>query len=191
MLSETLKEETKDLHVALEKAMVPMIRNIRVNEDYIQVLQLFYSYFGGLEKKLATVAALNVPDYAHRRKKEAIAKDIISLGGTVPELTPNLHLPAIENELQAWGALYVMEGSTLGGLHISKMIAKHLDLQNGTSLAFFDGYGDHTNSMWESFKSAMDQKITSPEEQAIVVQSANDTFTAFKSWIELKTASYR
>lgn len=189
MLSETLKEETKDLHVALEKVMVPMIKNIRGNQDYVKVLELFYSYFGALERKISKLEPLELPDYHQRRKKEAIAEDIVSLGGTVPELAPDQHLPELANQLQVWGALYVMEGSTLGGIHISKMIAKLLNLKSGTSLAFFDGYGDQTNSMWNSFRAALDEQVATPEEKAVVIQSANETFLEFKRWIELKQAA--
>lgn len=189
MLSTTLKEETKDLHVALEKAMVPMIKDIRVREDYVKVLELFYSYFGGLEKKVETVGDLNLPDHHLRRKKEAIAEDILSLDGILPGLTPDQHLPEIANKLHALGALYVMEGSTLGGLYISKMIAKQLNLQDGKSLSFFDGYGEQTENMWNAFKSTLNEQVVRSEDQAVVIQAANDTFTKFKSWIELKTTS--
>lgn len=187
MLSTTLKEETKELHVALEKTMVPMIKNIRVKEDYIKVLELFYSYFGGLEKKVETVGELNLPDLHLRRKKESIAEDILSLGGTLPGLTPDPYLPEIDNNLQALGALYVMEGSTLGGLYISKMIAKQLDLEDGKFLSFFNGYREETENMWNAFKAGLDEQIERPEEQAVVIKSANDTFTKFKSWIQLRT----
>lgn len=185
MLSKTLKEETKDLHVALEKAMVPMIKHIQVKQDYVNVLALFYSYFGGLEKKLETVGDLNVPDHQLRRKKEAIADDILSLDGSLPELTPEQHLPKIENKLQALGALYVMEGSTLGGIYISKMIAKQLNIQDGISLSFFEGYGDKTEDMWNSFRSNLDEQVIKSEEQAVVIQAANQTFLKFKNWIEV------
>lgn len=191
MLSTTLKEETKDLHVALEKVMIPMIKDIRVSEDYIRILELFYSFFGGLETKVDAVTDLHLRDHHLRRKKEAIANDILSLGGTLPALTPDQYLPETNDKLQALGALYVMEGSTLGGLYISKMIAKQLNLENGKSLSFFDGYGEKTEDMWNAFKSNLDERVVRPEEQATVVQAANDTFMKFKSWIELNKTAYR
>ncbi len=163
-----------------------MIKDIRAKEDYVKVLELFYSYFGGLEKKVDTVGHLNLPDYHLRRKKEAIANDIVSLNGTLPALTPDQHLPDITNKLQALGALYVMEGSTLGGIYISKMIAGQLNLEDGKSLSFFNGYGDQTESMWTSFKSSLEQLVVEPGEQAMVIQAANETFTRFKNWIDLK-----
>ncbi|WP_106294373.1 biliverdin-producing heme oxygenase [Arcticibacter pallidicorallinus] len=189
MLSITLKEETKDLHAALEKVMIPMIKDIRASGDYIRILELFYSYFGGLEAKVEAVTDLHLPDHHLRRKKEAIANDILSLGGTLPALTPDRYLPEMNDKLQAIGALYVMEGSTLGGLYISKMIAKQLNLRDGESMSFFDGYGEKTEEMWNAFKSNIDRQVDRQEEQAIVIQTANDTFKKFKSWIGLKTTS--
>lgn len=166
-----------------------MIKDIRVKEDYVRVLELFYSYFGGLEKKVETVGDLNLPDHPLRRKKEAIADDILLLDGTLPELTPEQHLPKIENKLQALGALYVMEGSTLGGIYISKMIAKQLNIEDGKALSFFDGYGEQTENMWNAFKSRLDEQVVKLEEQTTVIQAANETFMQFKSWIDSKMAS--
>lgn len=189
MLSETLKEETKNLHVALEKAMVPRIKGIRTPQDYIKVLDLFYSYFGGLEKKIEEVGNLDIADYSERRKKEAIAADILSLGGTLPELTPDQFLPEIDSRLKALGALYVMEGSTLGGLYISKMIANQLGEQVSTALSFFDGYGEQTAAMWDAFKSHLDAEVSEPRDQAEVIQSANETFLHFRTWIDVQAKS--
>lgn len=166
-----------------------MIKDIQVKQDYLKVLELFYSYFGGLEEKLETVGDLNVPDHQLRRKKEAIADDILSLDGSLPELTPEQHLPKIENKLQALGALYVMEGSTLGGIYISKMIAKQLNIQDGISLSFFEGYGEKTEDMWNSFRSSLDGQVIKSEEQTLVIQAANQTFLKFKDWIEVNTTS--
>ncbi len=49
----------------------------------------------------------------------------------------------------AFGALYVLEGSTIGGLIIKKMISEKLGSEEGMS--FFEGYGKKTAERWKVF----------------------------------------
>ncbi|MGZ5285453.1 MAG: biliverdin-producing heme oxygenase, partial [Kaistella sp.] len=66
---------------------------------------------------------------------------------------------AIKNEAEAFGILYVMEGSTLGGNMIAKQLSKNPDFQEVT-FSYFRCYGDKTGSYWKSFKEVMDRNIT-------------------------------
>ena len=64
------------------------------------------------------------------------------------------YLPGIENEVQAQGALYVLEGSTLGGRGITKMLLRQCPWLTLQKLTFFNGYGAGTGPMWLSFHTA-------------------------------------
>jgi len=67
---------------------------------------------------------------------------------------PGEFLPEIKNTAQAFGALYVIEGSTLGGQIIKKMVQKQLCMEGNNGLSFFDGYREATSDMWQVFKGA-------------------------------------
>jgi len=156
MLSEKLKENTKLNHQQLEKKLVTFMRSIRSREDYVQLISLFYSFFGGLELAIdANFDRSGLPDYQLRRKTAALADDLAQLGATLPALAGKNELPTINGHLQALGALYVIEGSTLGGKIISKMMAQQLGLINNEGLSFFSGYGAETENMWQIFKTAL------------------------------------
>jgi heme oxygenase len=182
MLSDKLKESTKQNHQQLEKALVGKLKTIRSANDYTGLLKLFYGYFGGLEQKINKIIDTEfLPDHMERRKTKAIADDLLSLGSEIPEQATGNSLPVIANHLQALGALYVIEGSTLGGKIISKMMQQQLNL-GGKGLSFFAGYGDRTERMWDSFKSTLNKQAETPARQAEVIAAANETFLKFGEW---------
>jgi heme oxygenase len=186
MLSVKLKEETKVDHQLQEKKMIAQMKTIRTKKDYLELLYLFYSFFGGLEVSIDDHADLSfLPDHEERRKSLALLNDIMELDGTLPDLAIGKALPAIENRLQAIGALYVMEDSTLGGKAISKMISQQLNLPMNIALSFFEGYGSNNENMWNGFKRAIDKLDLNEADQAVVIQSANDTFLQFGNWFDL------
>jgi len=184
MLSEQLKAGTKLNHQLLEKKMVAAIRAISSIKDYEQLLIVFYSFFGGLEAAINIhIDRTQLPDYAQRRKTAALADDLAKLGGLLPQLAPPNDLPAILNHLQALGALYVIEGSTLGGSIISKMVSRQLNMHDNAGLSFFNGYGNDTEEMWQIFKQTLDTSVKPPDEET-VIQAANETFLKFGNWFD-------
>ncbi len=184
-LLEQLKFETLANHQQLEKHLIVRMKGMQSPKDYIRILQVFYSYFGALEDQIDNfIGPDQLTDYADRRKTLSIKDDILALQGAVPKKAGLDDLPELGNALQAFGALYVIEGSTLGGQIISKMISKQLALNKDEGLSFFKSYGDNTIMMWNSFKSVLENQATSQEEADIITQAANETFIKFRLWME-------
>ena len=188
MLSDKLKEATKQNHQQLEKTLVGKLKAIRSANEYAALLKLFYGYFGGLEQKINRVIdAEFLPDHTERRKTKAIADDLLSLQSDIPEKAAGDALPVIENQLQALGALYVVEGSTLGGKIISKMMQQQLNLGD-KGISFFAGYGNRTEQMWDVFKLTLNKHAETPARQAEVIAAANETFLKFGEWFSRAAA---
>lgn len=182
MLSEKLKEQTSNNHQVLEKKLLAQMRNMQSKQDYAALLKSFYSYFGGLEVAINKQLDLSaLPDYSKRRKTAVLANDIIYLAAPLPALADETSLPAIINHAQAMGALYVIEGSTLGGKIISKMVSRQLNLTGIAGLSFFNGYGDDTDKMWGSFKIALNNTPNVVADEVIL--AANETFIKFGDWL--------
>lgn len=176
MLSTNIKEATKAAHLNLEKKVIEKLKAIRSNADYADFLKYFYTYFSQVEQSIAPyITEQLLPDYKDRRNSSYLKNDIEELGGHTGE-TPSIALPVIENQLQALGALYVMEGSIMGGSIIIKMLEKG-GITKGIS--FFSGYGEATGQKWGIFTAVMNQAATSPEQEAIAIQAANEAFTCF------------
>jgi heme oxygenase len=186
--SEKLKSYTQSNHQQLEKTLIGKMRNIQTKTQYIDLLQLFYNYFEGIEAQISQyIGAEQLEDYLERRKTNMLVNDIEALGGSVKRIIEVEDLPKYENQLQAFGALYVLEGSTLGGSHISKMIRKQLQQHDDLGLSFFNSYGDQTEFMWHKFKAALDMQAQNESQQVVILQSADETFLRFRSWIEKQT----
>lgn len=176
MLSQTIKDATQQSHQKLEKIVILKLKAIRSNSEYAELLMHFYCYFNALEKAIAPyITPQLLPDHANRRNSEYLKRDIEELGSSVNEL-PLVTLPEIKNTLQALGALYVMEGSIMGGPYIVKMLAK-LGVEKGIS--FFSGYGPETGNMWSSFIAVLNAQATNETAENIAINAANATFSRF------------
>lgn len=176
MLSTNLKEETKTAHLDLEKQVVQKLKAIRSNADYADFLKYFYTYFSQVEQAVKPFISLNIlPDYQDRRNSSYLKNDIEALGGHVNDI-PKVNVPRIEDHVQALGALYVMEGSIMGGSIIIKMLEKG-GITEGVS--FFSGYGPQTGQKWGLFTEAMNRHVVGPEQEAVAIKTANETFSKF------------
>lgn len=186
MLSNSIKEATKEAHLQLEKKVVQQLKAIRSNSDYAEFLKNFYAYFHNVEKAIAPYITKEVlPDYAQRRNSSYLKNDIEALGGNVNDL-PATTVPDITNTIQALGALYVMEGSIMGGSIIVKMLEKG-GVTDGVS--FFSGYGEATGQMWGTFVGILNSHATNETEEAQAIQTANDTFSQFSDVFAIATAA--
>ena len=190
MLLEVLKTQTSINHLLLKKMLISLMRTIRNENDYARFLALFNGYFGALE--LSINSCLNVsfiPDYESRHKTEAFKIDLKILNQEDFILAASLLVTIIENHLQSLGALYVMEGSTIGDKIISKMIEQQLKTEF-MAFTFFMDYGDQSVNMWNSFKHILNG-ITQPDPIGIIVESANVTFQKFSFWFDFYEQKHR
>jgi heme oxygenase len=87
-------------------------------------------------------------------------------------------MPPLGTWPQLLGAMYVVEGSTLGGQVISRQLAK----QDIPLRLYFSGYGDRTGPLWKAFCQLLDREAT-PANQADIVQSASLTFQQLATWL--------
>ena len=180
-----LRSETKTAHQQLERATLPYIKAATNDADYAKLLRLFYGYFMPVEELINQQhPASLIPDYAERRKAAAVTDDLKTAGAweeTIPQAT---QLPHIHDMATALGALYVLEGSTLGGQIISKMLAKQLQRDTMEGISFFSGYGAATQQKWLLFSEAVSQyTATHSDIMPVMINAANETFACFENWV--------
>src|SRR5690606_27710661 len=133
-----------------------------------------------LERAIFSQLDGRLPDVDERRKTDWILEDLNFFCPSRPAIPPNHHTPGIDSSFQAMGALYVIEGSTLGGQMICKMVAKRLGISPGSGFKFFSGYGEDTARMWAEFKDFMNSNQWTREEEREVIDTAERTFGLFK-----------
>lgn len=185
MIAERLKQATHQAHQSLEGLLIPAMKQVRNTSGYAQLLHLFYGFYHPLEIQLAPYGATALPDFAQRRKSDWLLEDLAALGENAENIPLATELPQITNIAQAMGAMYVLEGSTLGGTHIAKMLAQQLQLTEGKGLAFFTGYGPVTGSMWKAFIQTLNAMPFTEAAEAQLFAAANATFDSLKHWTVL------
>ena len=185
MLSTILKEQTLGPHQELEKVLITHLKGIENIEDYLKILRWFYYFYAPLERQiLHYLPSALLDDYRLRRKSDLLIHDIQSLKGEIDaqadSITPGV---SVGNLAEAFGAMYVLEGSTLGGSVISALIMKKLSVCSEVNLTFFLGYGNETMAMWEKFKFMLNHYPLDDLQKESVVNTANQTFFKFKQSI--------
>ena len=180
-VADVVKKETAFLHQEVEQLLIPRLNAIGSLEDYAAILQSFYTYYLPLEQAIQPYISSSVlPDIERRRTAMLIVDDLAFLGMPINE-NPCGAIPKIESTAQAFGALYVLEGSTLGGKMIAKMLARNgaVSIAPG-ALNFFNGYKEMTGKMWKEFVEVLNRQT----ETDTIVHAANQTFYYLKNWLQ-------
>src|SRR5262249_9623850 len=137
---EQLRAATTNQHASLDQDS--RIANKFHTENGLAILLgRWYGFFATYEEKLAAVSPAWGKLVYDRRKTPSLLVDLSTHG-----LDPNHQalcdsLPPINNEAEMFGAMYVTEGSTLGGRFIARQLEQDLGLTGGRGYSFFLGYG--------------------------------------------------
>jgi heme oxygenase len=110
-----------------------------------------------------------------RQRAHLILEDL-QLSASQLAICPDM--PPLGTWPQLLGAMYVVEGSTLGGQVIARQLAK----ANIPLRSYFSGYGERTGPLWKAFCYLLTQEAT-PENEAEIVQSASLTFQKLDAWL--------
>ncbi|OJW05741.1 MAG: hypothetical protein BGO49_26940 [Planctomycetales bacterium 71-10] len=186
MMMSRLKEATRPRHEAVE-ARLGLLRLTSTMEGYVLALRRFYGLHRAAEAAFARVAGWDAVgiDPDERRKTPLLEADLIRLGLTPAEvaaLPACPALPPIVDLPTALGAMYVLEGSTLGGRYITKAVRAKLGLTPGDGCSYFASYGDRVGPMWKAFGAAVDAFAADDAAREAVERSADATFAAVDGW---------
>lgn len=158
-----------------------MLQSVNSPEDYEAFLKIIAGFLLPIEEILHHFPLKTlVPDIEARKRSKDLLEDIRHYDKNW-ELMQTASLPPILSIYHAIGALYMLEGSTLGGPLIAKMIRK----QTGpdSALLYFENYQEERKSMWDNFRMALDQAALQPHTETITA-SAIRCFTAYQKWLE-------
>ncbi|WP_137181335.1 biliverdin-producing heme oxygenase [Roseomonas sp. AR75] len=155
--------------------------------DYAALLQRKLGFHAALDARLEGVddlAALGI-DLAERRRTPLLRDDLRWLG--MSDAVPLAPLPVLRGAAEAMGALYVAEGSTLGG----RQLARALDglLPPGEDgRRFLLGHGARHGAMWRDFCGALERCGADLAARDAMIAGAIATFAAFEAWFSVPEA---
>ena len=185
--ADAVKSFTATQHCEVERTLA-LPASIQTIADYRRWLIRFFGIYQPLEHLLSgfrgwAATGIRIDRLGHT---EALLKDLkaMSCDPDDIELASLGALPMVETFGQAFGALYVLEGSKLGGRYILKDIRSRLGSEIDGMDAFFTGYGADTAVRWELFKGSLDRfSALRPVEFPEVLAGAKMTFAAIGSWM--------
>lgn len=169
MLQEKLKQATRADHDQLEQLMYVndiMSGNLSLAQ-YRQILTTNYIVHKNLEHFLFSSLSYEIAqqlDLPHREKLASLQKDMdeLKLSQTeseIEEISFNI------NDAELMGAMYVLEGATLGGSVIIKRMKTNPNF-NGLSLNYYQVYGEQLIPMWKKFCEVLNQQSESGYDDA-------------------------
>lgn len=179
---ENLREATQQLHRDIEQdnlAALIMTHNISVDEYKLLLLQNYIAY-----KFTEAEIEKQFPQWTSD-KSTRLMKDLDNLNVDTSIAAEFENKFNINNEAEALGATYVLEGSALGGMQIAK------EIQNCTSLSHLEPQNFFTpgrKSMegWNIFLKRLRQSEFSEEEVFAASKKAQETFIFFGEVFKLK-----
>ena len=174
----TLKQETASSHEALERAL-DLLRPDLTLADYTALLERFWGFYEPWERAAAPSGLLS-----GREKTPLLRADLVYLGSDTARLPRCPELPPTRTAAEIVGAMYVLEGSTLGGQILSRHFERHLGVRTGEGASFFNGYADRTGSMWRSFREIAERN-GDPEAS---IDPARQTFRILHQWLTERRA---
>jgi len=177
-----LRAETRPYHDAVEANPFnqALAAGTVTAADTARFLAAMYGVVRPYEARLRAQAADFGPEWElpRRYRADLILEDLPRLGhpATLPPDCPAL--PPLTTRAQLLGAMYVLEGSTLGGQVIARQLAK----AGIAAHAYFTGRGDQTGPLWKAFCQQL-EAAGAAEDSAEIVQSAITVFQALSLWL--------
>jgi heme oxygenase (biliverdin-IX-beta and delta-forming) len=167
-----LRDETRVAHSRLDQTL-GLLDRLNSLDQRGRLLAGYHWLHRETEAKIAPfLGGMSDLDFPARRRSSLLAQDLAVLGHPA-RLDHPIRLD-IHTSGAAFGALYVLEGSTLGG----RVILKELKLRGASlvGLGFLDPYGNRTGDRWRSFLAILEREIKSSDQKAEAVTGALNTF---------------
>lgn len=176
-----LRESTAAEHRAVEGTM-PLMKPDLTREEYVACLQRLHGIVAAWDDTARQQAPPSMQDVLRPRLRGHLLEADLDWFGSDDEKENRPTLPDLNDEALFLGALYVMEGSTLGGQLIARHVEETLGLEPGRGDLYFRGHGEQTGPMWREICNLLRTRV--PEELSDrVIESARRTFRAFHSWM--------
>ncbi|WP_350226653.1 biliverdin-producing heme oxygenase [Naasia aerilata] len=179
-LTQRLRSANKGLHEDVEE-QVGLPGTVRSRADYVALLQGLLGFHSSLEQELAAPRwqpewaslGLDLGDY---RRSPLIRQDLVELGE--PADSAAGEPIGVTTFPQALGALYVAEGSSLGGRFLAPQF---LDAVGPVPVAFFQSEGRGHPDPWRTLRAAIDGYGEAGADGDDVVAGARIAFEAFRT----------
>ena len=172
---------TQSLHDQLEAETLPKkLYAMKITEqEYMQYMLIFFRIHHDIEEELLKFSqwsefGINIESYM---RLELIKKDLKVMG--IEFILDSCNDIELESFEKALGYLYVLTGSTMGGMILSQKVTQTFEESPyKTANSYFNAFGEDTKMMFFSFMQFLENYVQklSTQKQDEIVQGAKDCY---------------
>lgn len=186
-----LKQQTSSAHTALDSSplLAKLMSKNLSKAHYVKVLQKLQPWYFALES-VFTECLILPPSLNICSKSALLNEDLQTLSANtqsasfIDEYFGDLTLRfAQQSKEYLLGALYVVEGSSLGGAVLAPKIERTLGISCGT--AFYRCYGDNKQALFAQVLAFIQGKIANQQQLDEAIKGANAAFDSLQKWLEM------
>jgi heme oxygenase len=179
-----LRTETAAEHQAVEETL-DLLDPALTRDRLVTALTRMHGFWQAAEAGLDGWAGAHPTDaaevdWAARRRAHLFAEDLAALHAA--PATEGPALPPVAGTDEALGRLYVLEGSSLGGVFIDRHLATLPQLAGAGRLSCFSPYGERTGAMWHAFRTVTRTRVEHGGDADRLVGAARETFGTLARW---------
>jgi heme oxygenase len=180
-----LRQETTADHIAVEAGIPLMVEDLD-RDTYVSCLRQVHGIVAAWEESAST----NSPKWMHsllaNRQRRALLERDLAWFGVAEWDQGRPAMPEMKDDASFLGAMYVMEGSTLGGRLIARHVERVLSLSAGRGDAYFCGHNEQTGALWREFCGVLQARVPDCETDTVIM-AAKSMFRVFRSWMQMAT----
>jgi len=184
----SLRRATQDAHKSIDSDM-RRGNWLSSPSSYAAFLSRTLRFSRIVEAAVAPVAQrIEGLGYADRRRSPLLEGDLAALAraGVFPSLEEghSARVPplVVNGPGAALGCLYVIEGSTLGGMVLARWIKSRLGYHGGSGASSFAAHPGATMNQWRAFGALVDARVASvPADRAPMIALAQTTFAVYRA----------
>jgi heme oxygenase len=175
-----LRAATREHHARIDRLMD--LRRMRDRRHYAELLRVLDAFLAAWEPAVAAALPASWHAWLQARSRRPFLRADLQVLGVSPVLR-EAAVPAFRGAAAAWGSLYVMEGSALGGQVITRSLAE-AGLRRDSGSAYFHGWGEATGGLWREFREVLETQLAAPAAVAEACEAACLTFDILSNLLE-------
>lgn len=180
-----LRQATGDLHRKVE-SLVPLLRADFDQVQFARWLNLMHPLYEVLDSVIENQDLPSRIGWRYVRRSDLITRDLSLLTEFhfAPAPAPTYLYDRLGATHRALGALYVIEGSALGGQVLHKALAKRIPMVANHGSLFLAPHGLDTKARWGEFIECLGAHTDDESAIPDVIEGASMTFAAVAERIE-------
>jgi heme oxygenase len=182
-----VRRATAEQHRRLDSGLAYVLSEHLPTDRYVDLLGALFGFYAPLENLLACrEAAGPPPGLALIRRADLLRQDLRAFG-RAPEHIPTCgDIPAFMTQDHAAGAIYVVEGASLGGQVIARRLKQCHGIGPENGSAFFTGDGAHISARWKQVVAWLDERGRGAAAREEIAAGACRTFAALVHWLDAR-----